>query len=67
LQQYEISPTEPLHDLKGHLSDIIDEALHISTGDCLEAIKSVKKSCANKGSSPMFGSTEGSDSYIFET
>ena len=43
LQQYEISPTEPLHDLKGHLSNIIDEALHISTGDCLEAIKSVKK------------------------
>ena len=31
LQQYEISPSEPLHDLKGHLSNVIDESPTIAS------------------------------------
>ena len=42
LQQYEVSPTEPLHDLKGHLGNIIDETLVITTGDALQEIKKIK-------------------------
>ena len=30
LQLYEVFPSEPLHDLKGHFSNIIDEALNLA-------------------------------------
>lgn len=48
LQQYEVSPTEPLHDLKGHLSNIIDETIHLTTGDVLQEIKCIKAAVLNK-------------------
>ena len=48
LENYEISPTEPLHDLKGHLSNVIDESLHISEGKIHEAIVTVKKTVLSK-------------------
>ena len=32
LERYEVSPTEPLHDLKGHLSNVIDETFAITSG-----------------------------------
>ena len=43
LDTYEISPTEPLHDLKGHLHNIIEESLIISTDNTREAISAVKR------------------------
>ena len=48
LQQYEVSPTEPLHDLKGHLGNIIEETLHITTGDVLQELKRIKAAVLNK-------------------
>ena len=44
----EISPSEPLHDLKGHLGNIIEEALCIATGDVIEELKKVKKAVLTK-------------------
>lgn len=44
LQHYEISPIEPLHDIKGHLSNLIEEAIAIARGEArtkLENIQSV--------------------------
>ncbi len=43
IDNYEISPTEPLHNLKGHLSNIIEEILVISIGKTHEAIAAVKR------------------------
>ena len=40
---YEISPTEPLHDLKGHFGNIIEESLVISSDNTREAIAAVKR------------------------
>ena len=48
LQDYEISPTEPLHDLKGHLGNIIEETLHSTTGDVLCEVKRIKATVLNK-------------------
>lgn len=42
LDIYEISTTEPFHDLKGHQSNIMDESLTISSGNTYEAISTVK-------------------------
>lgn len=50
LKNYEISPTEPLHDLKGHLGSIIDETLQIATGQVLIEIKKIKAAILNKES-----------------
>ena len=43
LGNYEISPTEPLHDLKGHLTNIIEESLTITSGSMHKAITAVKR------------------------
>lgn len=43
LPHYEVSPTEPLHDLKGHFSNIIEESLLIASGKVLDEIKKIKK------------------------
>ena len=43
LGNYEISPTEPLHDLKGHLTNIIEESLTITSGSMHEVITAVKR------------------------
>lgn len=48
LQYYEVSPTEPLHDLKGHLGNIIDETLLITTGDVFKSIKQIKTAVLTK-------------------
>ena len=47
LDHYEISPSEPLHDLKGHLGNI-KEALVVATGDVVEELKKVKMSVLSK-------------------
>ena len=36
LERYEISPVEPLHDVKGHLSNIIEELRVTLTGKVRE-------------------------------
>ena len=33
LDSYEICPTEPLHDIKGHLANVISEIQHLLTGN----------------------------------
>ena len=45
LQLYkdEISPTEPLHNLRGHISNIMDEVQKSATGDILNEIGTMKK------------------------
>ena len=48
LERYEISPTEPLHDLKGHFSNIIEESTAISVGKAHDAIVSVKQTILSK-------------------
>lgn len=48
LDNYEVSPTERLHDLKGHLNSIIDEALEIDDHAIKKAVKEIKESILNK-------------------
>ena len=48
IHHYEVSPTEPLHDLKGHLGNIVDETLNIATGEILQEIKKVKAAVLTK-------------------
>lgn len=48
LDKYEISPTEPLHDLKGHISNILDEVQKTATGDILNEIQKIVKTVLNK-------------------
>lgn len=42
LEHYEISPIEPLHDLKGHLGNIIDETMETVRGKALEKLTNIK-------------------------
>ena len=48
LQQYEISPIEPLHDLKGHLSNLIDEVEVAVTGLAKQKIQHICSSVLAK-------------------
>jgi len=48
LQLYEVFPTEPLHDLKGHFSNIIDEALHVAPTETKAIIQHIKQTTLNK-------------------
>ena len=48
LQNYEVFPTEPLHDLKGHLGNIIEETLAITTGETQQKVKEVKAAVLSK-------------------
>ena len=41
LGKYEIFPTEPLHDLKGHLHNIINEATKKASGKTLQVFNSL--------------------------
>ena len=43
LQLYEVFPTEPLHDLKGHFSNIIDEALHVAPTETKAVVQHIKQ------------------------
>ena len=48
LGKYEVLPTEPLHDLKGHFSNIIEEALKTTSGVVLSALKGIQSTVLNK-------------------
>lgn len=48
LENYEISPTEPLHDTKGHLSNVIDELLAQTTGNTKKELTSICSSVLGK-------------------
>ena len=48
LGKYEIFPTEPLHDLKGHIRNLIDEATKKATGETLDILKRVQDTALNK-------------------
>ena len=48
LQNYEISPTEPLHDIKGHLSNVTDELLSQTTGNIKKRLSSIYSSVLGK-------------------
>ena len=39
LDRYEIAPTEPLHDIKGHISNLIKKLLKVVTGELLEKLE----------------------------
>ena len=40
---YEIAPTEPLHDIKGHISDLIEELLKVASGKLLEKLQGISQ------------------------
>ena len=48
LHRYEIAPCEPLHDLKGHFANIIDETQHLLSGNALNAFKQIKAASLDK-------------------
>lgn len=48
LERYEVFPTEPLHDLKGHIHNIIEEATKITSGENQQILKQVKTTILNK-------------------
>ena len=48
LDKYEISPVEPLHDVKGHLSNLIDEIRAILTGEAKERVVAIANSVLGK-------------------
>ena len=48
LDRYEIIPTEPLHDLKGHVSNLIEETLASETGIIKDVIQEVVRTALCK-------------------
>ena len=48
LERYEISPIEPLHDIKGHIGNIIDEAIAVSSGEVLKRLTTIKTAVLSK-------------------
>ena len=48
LQHYEILSTEPMHDLKGHLSNMIDECLHIATNEVVAMLTKIRDTVLSK-------------------
>lgn len=42
LGTYEVFPTEPLHDLKGHFQHIIDETLKIAPSEVKSVIQEIQ-------------------------
>ena len=48
LDCYKISPVEPLHDIKGHLSNIIDELRAALTGKVREEVDMIFSSALGK-------------------
>ena len=48
LEQYEISPVEPLHDIKGHLSNVLDELRLRVTGEVKQRIEQIFSSVLGK-------------------
>ena len=48
LGHYEVSPCEPLHDIKGHFSNLIDATEHLLSGKVLTGFKEVKAAILGK-------------------
>ena len=48
LESYEVFPTEPLHDLKGHARNLIDEATKLAKGENLKVLKKIESTVLNK-------------------
>ncbi len=48
LRKYEIAPSEPLHDLKGHFANVIDETLHLLSGQVLAKVLKIKNTILKK-------------------
>ena len=48
LEAYEVSPVEPLHDIKGHLSNIIDELRVSLIGEIKERVEKICSSVLGK-------------------
>ena len=48
LDKYEVSPVEPLHDVKGHLSNLIDELRVLLTGEAKERVDVIVTSVLGK-------------------
>jgi len=48
LYKHEISPTEPLHDLLGLISNIMDEVQKSAKGDILNEVQKVVQTVLNK-------------------
>ena len=42
LKSYEIFPTEPLHDLRGHARNLIDEATKLAKGENFKVLKKIE-------------------------
>ena len=48
LDCYEIAPTEPLHDIKGHISHLLEETLPIISGSLHAEVQKIIDSVLNK-------------------
>jgi hypothetical protein len=48
LESLRSSPTEPLHDLKGHIANVIDETLEIGSHGVKKAVREIKNTFLNK-------------------
>lgn len=48
LQMYEISPIEPLHDIKGHIGNVIDETMKAVDGTQLEKLEEIQHTALGK-------------------
>ena len=48
LAQYEVCPIEPLHDLKGHFSNMIEETMYLAPEEALPELHKIKNAVLNK-------------------
>lgn len=48
LGKYEVFPTEPLHDLKGHIHNLIEEVIKKACGETLQILKQVQDTVLSK-------------------
>ena len=48
LKSYEVFPTEPLHDLRGHARNLIDEVTKLAKGENLKVLKKIESTVLNK-------------------
>ena len=48
LHFYKLVPSEPIHDLKGHFANLIDEIVHFAQGEALREIKKVQATIVAK-------------------
>ena len=48
LAQYEVCPIEPLHDLKGHFSNMIEETMYLAPEEALPELHKIQNAVLNK-------------------